>query len=210
MTAIDSAGKRYGVTLDSQYDSNATTIATVDGRGWIQGNNVPGEAAILVRCLGHVTICRITIPRPGVRFARPPEANFVDRLAWDNLTKLGIPPSDLADDATFIRRVYLDTIGTLPTATEVRQFLADTRTDKRAELIDQLLQRPEYADYWAMCWSDLLRVDRDAITPAGAIAMTAGFAGNSRKIDLTMKWFERFSQRGEALARMGRPQSTRH
>lgn len=172
VTAIDAKGKRHCVTLDSQYESNATTIATVDGRGWIQGSNIPGEAAILVRYLGQVTICRVTIPRPGVQFPRPPEANFIDKLAWDNLIRLGIPPSDLADDATFLRRVYLDTIGTLPTVAEVRQFLTDTRADKRSKLIDQLLDRPEYADYWAMRWSDLLRVDRDAITPAGAVAMT--------------------------------------
>src|SRR5262249_13776199 len=116
--------------------------------------------------------CRVTIPRPGVRFARPPESNFIDRLAWDQLARLGIPPSDQADDATFLRRVFLDTIGTLPTAAEARAFLADARTDKRARLIDQLLQRPEYADYWAMRWSDLLRVDRDRIKASGAVAMT--------------------------------------
>src|SRR5439155_10898833 len=105
-------------------------------------------------------------------FARPTEANFIDRLAWDKLARLGIAPSDLADDATFLRRVFLDTIGTLPTAAEARDFLADTRADKRARLIDALLNRPEYADYWAMRWADLLRVDRDTITPAGAVAVT--------------------------------------
>jgi len=172
VTALQADGGRHCVTLDAQYDSNATSIATVDGRGWVQGSDIPGEAAILVRYLGHVTVCRVTIPRPGVKFARPPEANFIDRLAWDNLARLGIPPNDLADDATFLRRAFLDTIGTLPTVAEARTFLADTRADKRARLIDQLLQRPEYADYWAMRWSDLLRVDRDTITPAGAVAMT--------------------------------------
>jgi hypothetical protein len=171
-TAIDAAGKRRCVTVEAQYDSNAATIARVDGRGWIKASNVPGQAAILVRYLGHVTLCRVTVPRPGVSFTRPPEVNFIDRLAWNNLARLGIAPSDLADDATFLRRVFLDTIGTLPTVKEARTFLADTRTDKRSRLIDRLLQRPEYADYWAMRWSDLLRVDRDTITPAGAVAMT--------------------------------------
>jgi hypothetical protein len=172
VTAIDTAGRRRCVTLEAQYDSNAASIAKVDGRGWVQTRNIPGQAAILVRYLGHVTICRVTIPRPGVRFVRPPEANFIDRLSWDNLARLGIAPSALADDATFLRRVFLDMIGTLPTVKEARQFLADTRADKRARLIDRLLQRPEYADYWAQRWSDLLRVDRDTITPAGAVAMT--------------------------------------
>src|SRR5204863_6021122 len=74
--------------------------------------------------------------------------------------------------ATFLRRVFLDPIGTLPTAEEARSSLADKRPDKRSRLIGALLQRPEYADYWAMRWSDLLRVDRDTVTPAGAVAMT--------------------------------------
>ena len=172
VTAVDTAGKRHCVTLDAQYDSNAPTIAKVDSRGTVRGNDLPGQAAILVRYLGHVTVCRVTIPRTGDPFKRPPEANFIDRLAWDNLVRLGIPPADLADDATFLRRVHLDTIGTLPTSAEARAFLADTRANKRALLIDQLLDRPEYADFWAMKWADVLRVDRDAITPAGAVAVT--------------------------------------
>jgi len=172
VTALHSDGSRRCVTLEAQFESNASTIAAVDARGWIQASDVPGEAAVLVRYLDHVTVCRVTIPRPGVKFTRPPEANFIDRLAWDNLARLGIPPSELTDDATFLRRVFLDTIGTLPTAAEARAFLADKRPDKRARAIDQLLERPEYADYWAMRWSDLLRVDRDAITPAGAVAIS--------------------------------------
>jgi hypothetical protein len=172
VTATDAAGKRYCVTAEAQYDSNAAAVARVDGRGWIQAANIPGQAAILVRYLGHVTMCRVTIPRTGTNFRRPPENNFIDHLAWDHLARLGIMPSDLADDETFLRRVFLETIGTLPTVGEARAFLADTRANKRALLINTLLERPEYADYWAMRWSDLLRIDRDTITPAGAVATT--------------------------------------
>src|SRR5205807_1573571 len=75
----------------------------------------------------------------------------------------GIAPSELADDADYLRRVYIDVIGTLPTAAEARRFLADKRTDKRARLVDELLDRPEYADYWALQWADVLRVDRQAL-----------------------------------------------
>src|SRR5205814_9683964 len=71
-------------------------------------------------------------------------------------------PTELCDDSTYLRRVYLDVIGTLPTADEARRFLADKRANKRALLVDELLERPEYADYWALKWADLLRVDRQA------------------------------------------------
>lgn len=172
VTALDAAGNRRCVTMEAEYASNAGTIAGVDRRGWVQASDIPGEAAILARFMGHVAVCRITIPRPGVRFPRPPEGNFIDRLVWDKLTRLGIAPSELAGDAVFLRRVYLDTLGTLPTPAEARAFLASTDANKRAKLIDQLLERPEYADYWTMRWSDLLRIDRDKVTPPGAVAMT--------------------------------------
>jgi hypothetical protein len=170
--AIDSTGERRCVTTEAEYDSNAGNIAGVDGRGFVQASDIAGEAAILVRYLGQVAVSRITIPRPGVEFARPPEHNFIDRLAWNKLDRLGIEPSSLCDDATFLRRAYLDVIGTLPTADESRAFLSDTAKDKRAKLVDALLERPEYADYWTMRFSDLLRVDQTKITPAGAVAIT--------------------------------------
>lgn len=172
VTAIDAAGRRRCVTMEAEYASNADNIADVDRRGWIQASDNPGEAAILARFMGHVAVCRVTLPRPGVRFPRPPEANFIDRYVWNQLERLGIEPSAIADDANFLRRVYLDTIGTLPTPAEARAFLANTAPNKRAQLIDQLLERPEYADYWTMLWSDLLRVDRDKVAPEGAVAMT--------------------------------------
>jgi len=172
VTAIDADGQRRCVTTEAEYDSNAGTIAGVDRRGLIQAGDRPGEAAILVRYLGHVGVCRVTLPRPGVRFARPAEANFIDRHVWNKLERLGIAPSEPADDPTFLRRVYLDTIGTLPTAAEARAFLTGTDPNKRGRLVDQLLQRPEYADYWTMRWSDILRVDRDSVTAQGAVAVS--------------------------------------
>ena len=138
----------------------------------MQARDVPGEAAILARYLGHLAICRVTIPRPGIKVTRPPEANFIDRLAWDKLERLGIPPSELCDDATFLRRTTLDVCGTLPTAAEARAFLADNSPDKRAKLVDALLARSEYADYSTLRFSDLLRVDRQKIQPEGAVAIT--------------------------------------
>ena len=171
VTAIDAGGNRHGVTPEAQYQSNANSIAGVDSTGLIRTGDIPGEAAILVRYLGHVAVCRITLPRPGVKFRRPPENNFIDRLVWDKLQRLGIEPSGPADDAAFMRRVFLDTIGTLPTATEARKFLSDTATDKRSRLIDRLLARDEYADYATMRWLNILRADQLKISPQGTVAM---------------------------------------
>lgn len=182
VTTIDASGNRRCVTNETEFVSNAASIADVDSRGLIQASEIPGEAAILVRHLGHVATCRITLPRPGVKFARPPENNFIDTLAWNKLERLGIEPSPLSDDATFLRRVSLDTIGTLPTAHEVRQFLNDTSPDKRAQLVDHLLERDEYIDYWTMKWLNILRADQLTISPQGAVAMQRwlrnGFAQN--------------------------------
>jgi hypothetical protein len=177
VTAIDDRGTERCVTAEAEFETNAPAIAGVDGRGHVQAGMTPGEAAILVRYSGHVTVARFTVPNPGVTFARPPEVNFIDTHVWDKLARLGIPPSDLAADGTFLRRAYLDTIGTLPSAAEARKFLDDGDPKKRATVIDALLDRPEYADYWAMRWADLLRVDRDLLAAPGAVAMTRWLRG---------------------------------
>ncbi len=182
VTAVDAAGRRHCVTAEAEYQSNAKDIAEVDPLGLIQVSDIAGEAAILVRYLGHVAVCRVTLPKPNVKFARPAENNFVDRMVWDKLQRLGIEPSGPADDATFLRRVFLDTIGTLPTPDEARQFLAETAPDKRERLIDRLLERDEYADFNAVRWLDILRADQLKISPQGTVAMQRwlkrGFAEN--------------------------------
>lgn len=172
VTAVDDAGRRHCATVEADYISNATHICEANSRGLLQASDIPGEAAILVRYLGHVAVCRVVLPRPGSQFARPAEANFIDKHVWDKLTRLGIPPSPFIDDATFLRRVSLDVTGTLPTSAQARKFLSDSAPDKRARLVDQLLKRPEYADYWAMKWSDLLKADKLKITPQGTVGLT--------------------------------------
>jgi hypothetical protein len=82
----------------------------------------------------------------------------IDRLVDVKLDELGIPPSDPCTDEVFLRRVYLDMIGTMPTPEESKHFLSSNSLNKRAELIDELFERPEFADYWALKWCDLLRV----------------------------------------------------
>ncbi len=172
VTAIDSSGRHRDVTTEAQFDSNFPQVAKVEGAGLVRVGKVPGAAAVLVRYMDQVAVCRVTVPRPGKSIRRPPENNFVDKLVWDQLERLNIQPSPIADDTTFLRRVYLDTIGTLPTVKEAREFLADKRKNKRKLLIDKLLDRPEYSQYWAMQWADLLRVDRNRIKANGVVAMT--------------------------------------
>lgn len=172
VTYRDRLGNLTCVTTDAQYQSNEDSIASVDQAGVVRTTENPGEAAVLVRYLGKVAICRVTRPRENVDFVAPKTNNFIDEIVWEKLAQLKIQPSPLADDATFLRRVYIDSIGTLPTAAEARAFLESTHPEKRGNLIRQLLRRPEYADYWALRWSDLLQVDKDTIPPESAVAMT--------------------------------------
>ncbi len=92
----------------------------------------------------------------GAETASP--QNRVDTLVFAKQAETGFQPSELCSDAVFVRRVYLDVIGTLPTAAEVRRFLSSREPDKRSKLIDELLERTEFADYWALKWCDILRV----------------------------------------------------
>lgn len=87
-----------------------------------------------------------------------PLNNRIDELVFARQSKTGFPPSELCSDAVFVRRAYIDVIGTLPTGEEAYRFLASGNPDKRSELIEELLNRPEFADYWALKWCDLLRV----------------------------------------------------
>jgi hypothetical protein len=126
---------------------------------------VPGEAAVMASYQSALAVCRVLVPRREhiERYPELPESNFIDRLVHAKLRKLHVLPSGPCDDATFLRRAFLDVIGTLPTAAEARRYLADRRADKRARLVEELLARPEFADYWALKWADLLRVDRSAL-----------------------------------------------
>ncbi|MBP8129860.1 MAG: DUF1549 domain-containing protein, partial [Candidatus Hydrogenedentes bacterium] len=85
-------------------------------------------------------------------------ANPIDDYVLAGLQARGITPADLCSDQVFVRRVFLDVIGTLPEPREALKFLQDQSPDKRAKLIDMLLERQEFADYWSLKWCDLLRV----------------------------------------------------
>ncbi len=115
-------------------------------------------AAVLLTSVLGADPAPVAPVRPFESPANLAPAGKIDELVFARLKKLGLQPSPLCSDAVFLRRVYLDVIGTLPTAAEARDFLLDRNPDKRRALIDRLLERDELADYWAMKWSDLLRI----------------------------------------------------
>lgn len=161
VTARYSDGTVQDVTRQATFQSNEAGVVTVEEGGQLEAGPIPGEAAIMARYMNTIAICQVTIPLddpPSADFyADLPRNNFIDDLVWKKLQHLGLTPSELVDDAGYLRRIYLDVIGRLPTPTEVRTFLADDRSDKRQRALDALLERPEFADFWANKWVDLLR-----------------------------------------------------
>jgi len=163
-----SDGSVQDVTELACYSSSDEGVATVDNSGYVVASD-RGEAAILVRYLEKMETSSLVFLRDieGFEWNNPPENNFVDHDMFEKLRQLQILPSDLCTEEEFLRRVYLDAIGVLPTVAEAQAFLSDQAPDKRAKLIDALLERPEYAEFWAMKWADLLRLRNNKVTPAG-------------------------------------------
>ncbi|MGE0608966.1 MAG: DUF1549 domain-containing protein [Pirellulales bacterium] len=163
-----SDGTIRDVTDLAVFSSSDEAVATVDENGFVVGQD-RGESAILVRYLEKMETSYVMFLKdvPGFVWPAPPAANFVDELAFQKLLQMKIAPSDLCSDDEFIRRAYLDVIGILPKVEEVNAFLSDTDPAKRAKLIDVLLDRPEYAEFWGLKWCDLLRINNKLVTAAG-------------------------------------------
>lgn len=161
VTATFSDGSKQDVTHLSNFQSNDSVFANIDTTGKIRSGPIAGEAALMARYMEKFAVCNVLIPRPAnipsEYYSSLPKDNFIDGHVWAKLQRLGLKPSEVTDEATFHRRVYLDIIGRLPTSIETQAYLADKSPDKKTALIDQLLQRPEYADWWANKWADLLR-----------------------------------------------------
>lgn len=161
VTAVYNDGSKRDVTRTCAYQSNESVIVSVNPEGRLKAGSLPGEATIMARYMGLIATWSTAVPRPqavdSAVYASQPRKNFIDEHVLQKLAKLNIEPSGPCDDHQYMRRAYLDVIGRLPSADEARAFLADTLPDKRARLVDALLQRPEYADFWANKWADLLR-----------------------------------------------------
>lgn len=154
-----SDGSVRDVTRQSEYSTNLDVIATVDSTGMVKAGALSGEAAIMARHMGFVSASRVMAPHSlsisEIKGFEP--INNIDHLALAKWKKLGLQPSAVCDDSTFIRRVMVDLCGRLPTAEETTAFLADKDPKKRSNLVDKLLDGPDYPSYFAMKWGSILR-----------------------------------------------------
>lgn len=152
-----SDGSRRDVTQLSILESSDPAVVAVDGTGTVTSHS-RGEAFVSVRLPALITGVRVDVVPAAVDGLRYPlPQNYIDEAVFARLKKLRISPSEPSDDRTFIRRVFIDTIGLLPTREETAAFLADTSPDKRAQLIDALLERDEFIDLWTMKWMERLQ-----------------------------------------------------
>ncbi|MBX7104329.1 MAG: DUF1549 and DUF1553 domain-containing protein [Gemmataceae bacterium] len=173
-----------GATLDvtslCTFELGMAGIATVDGSGLVTRIK-PGSVPVLVRFLDRQVPVMVSFV-PDRAAAWPADAvaeNVIDETVFARLRRLHVAPSGRVDDATFLRRVFLDTLGILPTVDEARAFLADPATDKRARLIDRLLRRPEFDEFWAQKWSDVLHNEERTLDAKGVSAYYQWFRKQS-------------------------------
>jgi hypothetical protein len=168
VSAKFSDGHSEDVTRWCKYNATNASVATVDDSGLIKITGA-GEGTVSAWYLSLLSVTNVVVPKPGKpdaeAFAALKPRNFIDEHVLTKLRELNIPPSDRATDAEFLRRAFLDTIGVLPTPEEAKAFLADKAADKRDRLIDTLLKRPEFVDYWSHRWSDLFLVNGDKLMP---------------------------------------------
>jgi hypothetical protein len=163
-----SDGSVRDVTEMACYSSSDTQVADVSASGLVVAAD-RGETSIIVRYLEHIESCSLTFVKdiPGYVWTNPTAANYIDEHVHAKLRQLQYLPSATASDEEFLRRVYLDTVGQLPTLDETKAFLADAAGDKRSKLIDRLLDRPEHAKFWALKWGDLLRMTSTQVGASG-------------------------------------------
>ncbi len=155
--AHHSDGSAVDVTRMAQFETNERDLADVDANGLMSTRRVPGTFAVMARYQTHVAAFRGLVPLGATVAQLPPARNFIDEQVFRQLKKLGLPPSPLCDEGTFIRRVTIDIAGRLPTLEESQNFLADKEADRVEKLVDRLLASLDYADFFANKWSAVLR-----------------------------------------------------
>lgn len=149
------------VTSLALFESNNPDLAGVDEHGLVTCGNLPGSAAVMVRYQGQVAVFRPAVPLGPALTDIPKSKNLIDQHVFENLQRLGIPPSEKCDDATFLRRVTIDLVGRLPNSQERERYWQTETDQRRAELVKELLVHPDHADYFANKWTSLLKNRRD-------------------------------------------------
>jgi hypothetical protein len=162
-----SDGQKRDVTQLTCYEPTNRSV-TVDHDGLVKREKT-GQTTVLARFLTRQLAVKLAFlpAMPDFAWHAPQPVNYIDKLAFAQLRKLRMNPSPVSDDTTFLRRAYLDCIGLLPTAKEARAFVNDSSPDKRAQLIDNLLTRPEFAEHWAQKWADVLRNEEKVLDAKG-------------------------------------------
>jgi hypothetical protein len=163
-------GSKRDVTRLTRFTVNDELAARVGEDGTVTRSK-PGEVVVTAEYMGLMAPAVILFrdPNPQFRWPDPPVWNYVDEHVFAKLKLLQIEPAPLCTDEEFVRRAHLDAVGRLPTPAEARAFLADKNPKKRAKLIDSLLELPEFADWWALKWSDRLGVNQRFVGKIGAV-----------------------------------------
>jgi hypothetical protein len=195
-----SDGSTQDVTRMTQFDSNDAEMAEVGVTGIVTTGRLTGSVAVMARYQGQVGIFRAAVPLGVPTDTMPVTKNYVDELVFKKLKDLGLPASTNVDDATFLRRVSVDIAGKLPSIEVTNAFLADADPNKRARVIDQLLDSGDYADYFANKWGAILRNKRRQDTDKES---TYAFHGWLRESLLNNKPYDQLV--GEVLAASGEP-----
>ncbi len=169
VTAEFDDGTTRDVTRQAAYDISDPTKVEVSADGLVNAHE-PGETTIAIRFMNSRATSRLAFlaDRPGFVWRATPSDHPIDRDVHAKLRALRMNPSGLSRDSVFVRRAYLDAIGRLPEPAETRSFLADRDPDKRSKLVDRLVDRPEFADFWALKWADLLRNEEKTMGEKGA------------------------------------------
>jgi hypothetical protein len=184
--ALFADGTKEDITPLCEFRTNDDSVAEVSNLGVVRAVR-PGDTAIVVSYRGNVTPVRVLVPadtKPGFVYPNVPASNYIDSEVLAKLRRLNMVPSELSSDGEFLRRVTLDTIGTLPTPDEVRAFLADRSPDKREKKIDQLLAQPMHAALWATKFCDITGNNTDALEQP-----------QQRKMYLSQMWHDWFRKR---------------
>ena len=167
-TAIFTDGLTKEISSVAVYEAaNPAIRISADG---VVTSEQPAETTVLVRYLDQQVPVRLAFvaAQPGFVWKNPKSYNYIDRLVFAKLERVRLNPSELCSDETFVRRSSLDLIGKLPTAAEAKAFVYDPSPEKRKQWIDELLERPEFSDFWALKWSDLLRNEERILDRKGS------------------------------------------